>query len=1028
MSELTSDTNSGENCSSFIGVKFIASGWLDSIENSRIINEQSKGWIYTLDNKGTIRIWMLQNLYSHPRLSVISSEFLSLPSACSLPPFIMESPICSFSRALPVCEFYIPFSYSQSNQITKVPDNYETILNRYNMLGQNNYGSILDDPSGLATPFSMKLYFFGSYQYSSIQYYEMRFSHRSSLLLSSIGFAPKALSNSPTLFKEPTYYLPDHGFSKVAVHPNFNLPLIATLCANGALVVWTFKMQYHAKAPLSINSIDYKNLHFLQLLSPSSSCASYEFITWSPSQPWLFCVKKDIRQELTEDNSSIDVDVFNPKPSLMLSNSARVSSTIISDAILVDVFTMGLQSFSSNAISVETSAPTQFISSLSSPSDPFISCHWMKIASFPFGPDSPWDISVNNEKYDSFGSLIDFFVLDWSYSHCPSNDIIDSNSSDFKIALSRRNAALETVEKDGFNMLLVSCRISGIKTYSINTASLLPQLYHKISLPTQVSDRNDLPIEFSWLPLTNIITAAAIYKLPTFLTEEISSFQIWVATLDGNLHIYQVINEEITYISKLPAAMGGCLSNFNKQYSLFHTGSPLNDNFNLPNSNSQLNFPILSGRFVSNIQIETFSRVRVTLSPVSNLMSSIKYSIANGTSLSSLEDSLRNVSPSSKYKRPFSPSNCEICIWECVTSGAYYNYSLETSIPIESSILDSDTVTCSSFIVADDNIRLVTAFKMHSNNKSEVNRLMLYAPRLHVNRSSWRARDISKLVGDSILNNIVSISFLPSGDLLLVTGNKLHFLKQSEIFTTHSKTDILPIPFYHPNELTQSLLNGHISRVKTIFKYLISIFESSNNESEITFIPPIPLSVLFDPVAGAALGEYDPEEDTSKLTSILERKKLPYLTARNHLRLMAVIYAVQHVLINKRDVDESGMRFLLQFRLYNYLRFVNVLPLACPLSSPDMLWAFHSDMQESIINICLPSGAQNKVSKIDDQLKLGNINGTRDDLNIGESNYKEKLNSNDALEWKHISSIGLALWLKNITELVNLFFIIYIYT
>lgn len=171
--------------------------------------------------------------------------------------------------------------------------------------------------------------------------------------------------------------------------------------------------------------------------------------------------------------------------------------------------------------------------------------------------------------------------------------------------------------------------------------------------------------------------------------------------------------------------------------------------------------------------------------------------------------------------------------------------------------------------------------------------------------------------------------------------------------------------------------------------------EIQNKPDEVSFLPPVSLNDLAC-TDNSAIGDFDVVSSIDSLSQNLQHKNLHLLSRTNTLRLLAVISSMQHICVNSRDLDYSGSNFLLQFRLFIFLRRVNVLPQSSRLSSSELLWAFHSDMQESLITLCLPSGSSNKTTQME----------------------TSSFEVNEILQWKHFNILGLPLWLKNPVELV----------
>lgn len=112
------------------------------------------------------------------------------------------------------------------------------------------------------------------------------------------------------------------------------------------------------------------------------------------------------------------------------------------------------------------------------------------------------------------------------------------------------------------------------------------------------------------------------------------------------------------------------------------------------------------------------------------------------------------------------------------------------------------------------------------------------------------------------------------------------------------------------------------------------------------------------------------------------------------MHLLAVIDTFEQMQLNQGAIDECGIRFLLSFKIFLFLR--KSIPISSSdrpnsLSSIDFAWALHSEAEDTLIRIC-----------------FGNI------IFGGQDSVHNSLN------WSFAQSIGVGYWIKNPNTLRSL--------
>lgn len=91
--------------------------------------------------------------------------------------------------------------------------------------------------------------------------------------------------------------------------------------------------------------------------------------------------------------------------------------------------------------------------------------------------------------------------------------------------------------------------------------------------------------------------------------------------------------------------------------------------------------------------------------------------------------------------------------------------------------------------------------------------------------------------------------------------------------------------------------------------------------------------------------------DAQTLTDLLSRFNLPHVSKTDQMLLLAVIETYTELKEKHRTVDDCGIRFLLSFKMFSFLR-KSLGPNERPetLSSIDFAWGLHSDAQDYLLS------------------------------------------------------------------------------
>lgn len=228
--------------------------------------------------------------------------------------------------------------------------------------------------------------------------------------------------------------------------------------------------------------------------------------------------------------------------------------------------------------------------------------------------------------------------------------------------------------------------------------------------------------------------------------------------------------------------------------------------------------------------------------------------------------------------------------------------------------------------------------------------------------------------------------------MVIGAGNQLHIrtrkiesgdeLVQSLNVSPHHKAtnkdmfDIVthlngPVPVYHPQFLQQCILSGRTKLVERILVNLHKELRSYHEEIPLEDFLGIPIEVFYDPdkengvldrrltKLGSYFDNYSDEDElstfgealASSLCELLTKIPIPHLTGSEQITLAAITECVAQVNKHIRSIDENGARFLLFFRQFVLGRDRKTHSLENGLSWREIIWAFHSDTQEILVDL-----------------------------------------------------------------------------
>ncbi|KAF2021002.1 hypothetical protein BU24DRAFT_361581 [Aaosphaeria arxii CBS 175.79] len=244
-----------------------------------------------------------------------------------------------------------------------------------------------------------------------------------------------------------------------------------------------------------------------------------------------------------------------------------------------------------------------------------------------------------------------------------------------------------------------------------------------------------------------------------------------------------------------------------------------------------------------------------------------------------------------------------------------------------------------------------------------------------------RIRDITPHpIGDSV--------WLGSGNLIIGSGNQLFIQDENvevsdslfpslrmvsrkrasiDIFTAVSRLNG-PLPVYHPQLLSQSVLAGKLLLVQKILlrlhQKLKFYTEGDDLDSSLGLLPE---DFSEDPDAQMTASRKDihtsyadfsddtepdslTEEVAVSLTELLTSKRIPILSSREQFRLADIVECVGMVEKHRRSIDDNAGRFLLFFRQH-VLSDSHGNEGRTPISWREISWAYHSGSQDILVDL-----------------------------------------------------------------------------
>ncbi|EGG18410.1 WD-40 repeat-containing protein [Cavenderia fasciculata] len=98
------------------------------------------------------------------------------------------------------------------------------------------------------------------------------------------------------------------------------------------------------------------------------------------------------------------------------------------------------------------------------------------------------------------------------------------------------------------------------------------------------------------------------------------------------------------------------------------------------------------------------------------------------------------------------------------------------------------------------------------------------------------------------------------------------------------------------------------------------------------------------------------KKQAAKLNEILSNVRLAGLNSAEQIQLLALTDTYGQIGEMRGGLDENGQRFLLNVKIYQFLkRSMNPTERPISLSAVDILWALHSECQETLLQNCFPT-------------------------------------------------------------------------
>ncbi|KAI8350525.1 RAVE protein 1 C terminal-domain-containing protein [Mortierella sp. GBAus27b] len=186
-----------------------------------------------------------------------------------------------------------------------------------------------------------------------------------------------------------------------------------------------------------------------------------------------------------------------------------------------------------------------------------------------------------------------------------------------------------------------------------------------------------------------------------------------------------------------------------------------------------------------------------------------------------------------------------------------------------------------------------------------------------------------------------------------------------------------PLVDYHPNLLIEFFLWGKFEVVQKILFSLYRYMSYANESGDSSAGPlPIPLEVILktdvaakpmkadhndlfmsnDDYKSADENKFLNDRTSKEMIEYLTRVSLPGISKSAQLQLCAFIEGFARIDSQQGSIDDSGLRFLISVRRFNYLSYI--LPPSQRqqmISYRDIAWAYHSESQDLLLNFCTES-------------------------------------------------------------------------
>ncbi|KAF9354925.1 regulator of (H+)-ATPase in vacuolar membrane [Mortierella sp. AD094] len=187
-----------------------------------------------------------------------------------------------------------------------------------------------------------------------------------------------------------------------------------------------------------------------------------------------------------------------------------------------------------------------------------------------------------------------------------------------------------------------------------------------------------------------------------------------------------------------------------------------------------------------------------------------------------------------------------------------------------------------------------------------------------------------------------------------------------------------PLVDYHPNLLIEFFMWSKYEVVRKILFNLYHYMSYVNETSDASTGPlPIPLEVILktdvsakpmkaghndlfmndnDYKSGADENQFLNDKTSQEMIEFLTRVPLAGLSKNAQLLLSAFINGFAQIDEQRGSIDDSGLRFLISVRRFNYLSYI-LPPSQRPimLSYRDITWAYHSESQDLLLDFCSSS-------------------------------------------------------------------------